>query len=159
MNSPSESLQPTTSSESPEFKRYATPIPTSGRTQVISIESAYVHAPMPEGYKEIDSLIQEREQNPARARALARARERLAQKLVADKENITLACLRLRAGLSQFGLAEKIGNSQPSYSKIEAGKTEIMHSTYEKLVEVLGVSRDELSIAIKNTQKENVQSV
>lgn len=112
---------------------------------------------MPDGYKEIDILIQERENNPSRAKALAKARERLAQK-VTDNEDVTLAVLRLRAGLSQHGLAEKIGNSQPSYSKIEAGKTEIMHSTYEKLVEVLGVSRDVLSQAIKNTQRELKQN-
>jgi ribosome-binding protein aMBF1 (putative translation factor) len=152
-------LQLTTSSESPEFKRFITsPVPTSGGAQIISIESAYIHALMPDGYKEIDSLIQEREKNPTRARALARARQRLANKMVGYTDIITLASLRLRAGLSQHGLAEKIGNSQPSYSKIEAGKTEIMHSTYEKLVEVLDVSRDELSQAIKNTQKELKQS-
>lgn len=154
MNLPSESLQLTTSSESPEFRRFTNPVPTSGGARIISIESAYIHAPMPDGYKEIDSLIQEREKNPSRARALARARERLAKKLVGYTDITTLASLRLRAGLSQHGLAEKIGNSQPSYSKIEAGKTEIMHSTYEKLVEVLGVSRDELSQAIINTQKD-----
>ena len=124
---------------------------------MISIESSYVHSPMPDGYKEIDVLIQEHEKNPLRAKALAKARARLAKKIT-DTEAVTLAVLRLRSGLSQYGLAEKIGNSQPSYSKIEAGKTEIMHSTYEKLAEVLEVTRDVLSQAIKNTREELKQS-
>ena len=153
MKPPSELSQLTTSSGFPEFKRYIAESPTSSGQQVISIESAYVHSPMPEGYKEIDVLIQEHEKNPSRAKALAKARARLAKKII-DSEALTLAVLRLRSGLSQYGLAEKIGNSQPSYSKIEAGKTEIMHSTYEKLAEVLGVTRDVLSQAIKNTREE-----
>lgn len=58
----------------------------------------------------------------------------------------------MRCGLSQAALAEKIGNSQPGYSKIEAGYNDILHSTFEKLVEILGVTRDELAEAIKNTR-------
>jgi ribosome-binding protein aMBF1 (putative translation factor) len=112
-----------------------------------------VHAPLPSCYKEIDTLIKDREKNSTRSKALSKARERLAATLNSSEE-VNLSILRLRAGLSQYLLAEKIGNSQPSYSKIEAGRTEIMFSTFEKLVEVLGVSRDELSLAIKNTQKE-----
>lgn len=152
MKSLNESLPLTTSSDYPEFKRYIAESPKSSG-QVITIESAYVHAPLPSGYKEIDSLIKEREKNSIRSNALLKARERLAATLNSS-EAVNLSILRLRAGLSQHLLAEKIGNSQPSYSKIEAGRTEIMFSTFEKLVEVLGVSRDELSIAIKNTQKE-----
>jgi DNA-binding XRE family transcriptional regulator len=142
----------TTTSLSPEFKRFIIDSPGSSG-KIISIESAYVHSPLPNGYKEIDTLIKEREQNLSRANALSRARERLAVTLKANEE-INLSILRLRAGLSQHTLAEKIGNSQPSYSKIEAGRTDIMLSTFEKLVEFLGVSRDELSLAIKNTQRE-----
>lgn len=153
MKLPSESLPLTATSTSPEFKRYITQSPKSSG-KVITIESAYVHSPLPSGYKEIDSLIQEREQNSTRAAALARARSRMADKLKSDGD-VNLSILRLRAGLSQHSLAEKIGNSQPSYSKIEAGRTEIMFSTFEKLVEVLAVSRDELSLALKNTQKES----
>jgi DNA-binding XRE family transcriptional regulator len=152
MKLPNELLPLTTSSVSPEFKRYIAETPKSSG-QVITIESAYVHSPLPDGYKEIDSLIFEREKDLTRSKALSKARERLAATLNSSEE-VNLSILRLRAGLSQHLLAEKIGNSQPSYSKIEAGRTEIMFSTFEKLVEVLGVSRDELSLAIKNTQKE-----
>lgn len=152
MKSPNESLPLTTSSDYPEFKRYIAESPKSSG-HVITIESAYVHAPLPRNYKEIDTLIKEREKNSTRAEALSKARVRLAATLNSNEE-VNLSVLRLRAGLSQHLLAEKIGNSQPSYSKIEAGRTEIMFSTFEKLVEVLGVSRDELSFAITNTQRE-----
>jgi ribosome-binding protein aMBF1 (putative translation factor) len=152
MKSLNESLPLTANSDYPEFKRYIAESPKSSG-QVITIESAYVHAPLPSCYKEIDTLIKDREKNSTRSKALSKARERLAATLNSSEE-VNLSILRLRAGLSQYLLAEKIGNSQPSYSKIEAGRTEIMFSTFEKLVEVLGVSRDELSLAIKNTQKE-----
>lgn len=152
MKLPNELLPLTTRSVYPEFKRYIAETPKSSG-QVITIESAYVHSPLPDGYKEIDSLIFDREKNLSRSKALSKARERLATTLKTSSQ-INLSILRLKAGLSQHTLAERIGNSQPSYSKIEAGRTEIMFSTFEKLVEVLGVSRDELSDAIKNTQRE-----
>lgn len=125
--------------------------PENRGAEVIAFEFRVVHAPLPTDYTEIDDVVAASEKNEKRAKALAQARARLAERLE-DVAPATLASLRMRSGLSQASLAEKIGNSQPGYSKIESGNNDILHSTFEKLVEILGVSRDELAAAIKNTR-------
>jgi ribosome-binding protein aMBF1 (putative translation factor) len=110
-----------------------------------------VHAPLPAGYVEIDDVIKRSEVNPRRAAALVRARARLAEQMDASGP-VTLASLRLRSGLSQAALADRIKNSQPSYSKIEAGKSDVHFSTMEKLSEALGVGIEEIARAIKETK-------
>lgn len=113
----------------------------------------FVSAPVPQGFKDIDVLIAERERSPRRAAALKRARQRLAIKLAAKEDEVTVAVLRLRSGLSQARVAELLGNSQSSYSMIESGRRpNVMFMTFERLVEIFNVSRDELAQAIHNTQ-------
>ena len=148
----------TRTSVSPEFKRFFTntPGPTSGG-DVIRIESSFVHAPLPEQYKEIEEVIANQQRNSKRVAALARARQRLSEKAIVDGK-VTLTSLRLQAGLSQAALAEKIGNSQPSYSKIESGKTEAMFSTYEALISALGVTRDMLTESLNNTRPGSIKN-
>lgn len=113
-----------------------------------------MHAPLPAKYTEIDNLIAKHEKDSRKAKALARARKRLAT-VVEAKSPMTLSTLRLRQGLSQAVLASRIGNSQPSYSKIEAGRVDVLYSTFEKLVGVLGVTRDQLAEAIRNTMEQH----
>lgn len=113
-----------------------------------------MHSPLPAGYTEIDDLITKHEGDTRKAKALARARQRLAKRLETSAR-LTLSTLRLRRGLSQSVLAERIGNSQPSYSKIEAGRVDVLHSTFEKLIVVLEVSRDELAEALRNTVEQH----
>jgi DNA-binding XRE family transcriptional regulator len=107
---------------------------------------------MPDNFKDLDVVISKFEENPNRALAIARARQKLAERLNSDGHLVTLAELRLRAGFSQAKLATALGNSQPSYSMIELGKHDIMLATFEKLVCLLGVTRDELAEALKNTK-------
>jgi len=116
--------------------------------------ASVVHAPLPEGYREIDDIIRTRENNTRHALALARARQRLAANLETEAQKTTVASLRLKAGLSQAKIAVLLGNSQSSYSLIESGKrTDVLFSTFEKLAAILHVSRDDLALAIKNTQE------
>lgn len=147
-----ESLTPTTPSTSPVTRTVIGKLcsPSSGAAEIYSIEQQVVHAPLPVGYTEIDDVIARRDSNPKRAAALARARERLANQLEATGP-ATLATLRLRCGLSQAALADMIGNSQPSYSKIEAGKSDPQFTTLEKLAEALRVSLEEVVRAFKTT--------
>jgi DNA-binding transcriptional regulator YiaG len=121
---------------------------------VIAIVEQVIHAPIPAGYTEIGEVVQKSEANPRRAEALARARKRLASQFEETEQKITLSSLRLRSGLSQAQVADLLGNSQSSYSMIESGKrSDIFHSTFERLVEIFGVSRDQLAEAFKNTQE------
>lgn len=140
----------TTTSNYPEFKRFAlNQYSTSTGGNVISIEAGFVHAPTPENFREIDQVIESFEKDPKRASALKAARMRLSKEV---SQLPTLASLRLSAGFSQLELAKRLGNSQPSYSKIEAGKTDVMLTTFELLREILGVSRDDLAEAIQNSR-------
>lgn len=121
---------------------------------MLAIVEKVIHAPIPSGYVEVDDVVRNSEANPRRAAALASARQRLANQLTDADSKINLSALRLKAGLSQAKVAAMLGNSQSSYSMIESGRRgDILHSTFEKLVEILNVSRDELANALKNTQE------
>ncbi len=157
MSAQSSSSLSTTSSTFPVIKRYGSPlalVSTGTRPDnVIAIIERIVFAPLPQGYREIDDVIRNSEQNSRRAEALARARQRLAAQIEDATQQSTIASLRLRVGLSQAKVAELLGNSQSSYSLIESGRRDIYHSTFEKLIEIFHVSRDELAAALNNTQE------
>jgi DNA-binding XRE family transcriptional regulator len=120
---------------------------------VITIERHVVHAPLPASYTEIDAVIERHEADSRRAAALGRARQRLAEQLLVNGGPITLAALRLHSGYSQATLAARMGTSQPTYSKIEAGKVDVALSTMEKLADALSVGLDQMAIAMGNTRK------
>lgn len=121
---------------------------------MLAIVERVIHAPLPACYTEVDDVVRDSEADSRRAAALVRARQRLAVQLTEAESKTTLSTLRLRAGLSQAKVAELLGNSQSSYSMIESGRRgDVLHSTFEKLVEIFGVSRDELADALKNIQE------
>ncbi len=158
MNAQSKSSLPTTPSTSPVIKRYGSPWalvnPGSRAENVLAIVERVVHAPLPAGYREIDDVVRKSESNPRRAAVLARARQRLANRVEVAAQKPTLASLRLKAGLSQAKVAELLGNSQSSYSLIESGRrADILLSTFERLIQILHVSRDKLAAALKNGQE------
>ena len=158
MNAQNKSSLPTTPSTSPVISRVVYPFnvvnPGSRADNVLAIVASVVHAPLPNGYREIDDIVRTRENNASHASALARARQRLAKHVEDVAQNTTVASLRLKAGLSQAKIAELLGNSQSSYSLIESGRrTDILFSTFEKLATILHVSRDELALALKSTQE------
>lgn len=120
----------------------------------MAIVHQVVHSLLPEGYREIDDIVRDSENNPRRAAALSRARKRIAATIEEEFATYSIATLRLKRGLSQLKVAEMLGNSQSSYSLIESGRrADMLHSTFEKLAEILQVSRDELAKAIQITQK------
>lgn len=108
--------------------------------------------PLSQGFKESGEIVNSFEHDPSRAEMLAKARKRFAQTCNDVGMPLTIASLRLRSGLSQTKVALLLGNSQSSYSLIEAGQREMLYKTFEKLVDIFQVSRDELAQAIKNTK-------
>ena len=108
--------------------------------------------PLSQGFKEIGEIVNSFEHDTSRAEMLAKARKRFAQTCNDVGMPLTIASLRLRSGLSQTKVALLLGNSQSSYSLIEAGQREMLYKTFEKLVDIFQVSRDELAQAIKNTK-------
>lgn len=119
---------------------------------VYAIETRVVHAPLPEGFREIEDLISHYESDPKKAEALARARKKLAI-ASSSKRPKTISDLRLQKGFSQSHLATLIGTSQPRLSLIESGATDMLLTTFEKLATALNVSRDELAQAVAATMK------
>lgn len=149
---------PTTPSTFPVIKRYGTPYalvnPGSKAENVLAIVDQVMHAVVPAGYRELDDVIRDSESNPRRAAARARARLRLAAQVANVDRKATIASMRLKSGLSQAKVAELLGNSQSGYSMIESGKRgDVLLSTFERLVEIFGVTREELAEAIKNSQE------
>lgn len=123
---------------------------TTGNVYILKLEGLS----LPSNFKNLDDVVEKHEAIVGRADAISRARKKMAMRLSNDGNQTTLAELRLRAGYSQSKLAAALGNSQPSYSLIELGRHDIMFTTFEKLVDILGVTRDELARAVKNTKNQ-----
>lgn len=160
MSAQKKSSLPTPPSTSPVIKRLVFPYgvvnPGTRAENVIAIVERVVHSPLLAEYREIDDVVKARENNVRHASAIVRARQRLAAQTEEVAQKTTIATLRLKAGLSQAKVAELLGNSQSGYSLIESGRrVDIFHSTFEKLIEIFQVSRDELASALKNTQEKS----
>ena len=158
MSTLKKSLLQTKTSAYPVNKRFGFPNaeinPSTEASNVIVIVDCVISEYLPSAYTEIDDVIAKSEHNPQRAVALARARGRMAEKLNESGAPVTLASLRLRAGLSQAKVASLIGNSQSSYSLIESGQRgDIFLSTSKKLASLFGVSLDEIDAAIENSKQ------
>ena len=97
--------------------------------------------------RSISSIIAEREKDPRKAAALARARKKIAGMLV-DDASFSIAQLRLSKGLSQQQLAAKMGVKQPYIARIEKGE-DIKASTISNLAGALGVSSEVVFKAIE----------
>jgi len=102
--------------------------------------------PIPEGFEDVDALIESRERDPAQRAALEAARRRLADRL--PEPATTLAKLRLRKGWSQKRLAEAIGTSQPHIARIENGRDNVLLATANQLARALDVTLDEINTAL-----------
>jgi DNA-binding XRE family transcriptional regulator len=102
--------------------------------------------PMPDGFVDIDSAVEEQERDPGIRAGIARARMRLAEQLPFEQNS--LAYLRMRSGLSQKQLAEKIGTSQPHIARIESGRDNVLLRTANLLAKALDSTLDEINRAL-----------
>jgi DNA-binding XRE family transcriptional regulator len=101
---------------------------------------------IPDGFVDIDSAVDEQERDPAIRAGIARARTRLAEQLPIGRSS--LAYLRMRCGLSQRQLAEKIGTSQPHVARIEAGRDNVLLKTANLLAHALDSTLEEVNRAL-----------
>jgi ribosome-binding protein aMBF1 (putative translation factor) len=106
----------------------------------------------------IAEFIKQREKNPAKAAALARARERLAAR-IGDSAQFSLTTLRLSKGISQSKLAELLDTQQPYIARLEKGDVDVMFSTIEKLAKALNVSIGEVAEAVRATREARLQTL
>lgn len=100
--------------------------------------------------KSVTELAAKYEADPRKAAALARAREKLADRLGrarGEATAATLAQLRLQKGLSQTRLAEILGLKQPYVARVERGEENLTMSTMENFAAALGVAPPEFLAA------------
>ncbi|ANO57353.1 MULTISPECIES: helix-turn-helix domain-containing protein [Pseudomonas] len=83
-------------------------------------------------HNDFEALMVELERDPESAAELADARAWVADTFYPG-ESDTLRTVRLRKGLSQMQLAERLQTSQPQVAKIESGKVDPQYSTLVKL--------------------------
>ena len=95
------------------------------------------------GTVSLDSLLSEFEADHEMSEHLADARKTLSETLYSDEPH-TFSALRLKAGLSQLQLAQKVGTSQSYVARIEAGQTDPGTDQIARIAEALAA--DEVTI-------------
>lgn len=96
-----------------------------------------VSASAAEGFRDIDAIVADAEQNDEDRALLAEARQILAEKLYPGETSIR--SLRLKAGLSQKSLADRMGTSQSHVARIEKNGESVELRTIVSLTRALGV--------------------
>jgi DNA-binding XRE family transcriptional regulator len=97
------------------------------------------------GFQPIDELAKAYEKIPKRKRALVKAREWLADY---SNEGRTLRTFRLKKGLSQAALAEKVSMTQAHIARLESGQIDAQMSTVLRLASALSVKPSTLFEAL-----------
>lgn len=98
-------------------------------------------------------VIAEAESDPERRRGLQEARRKFAEEL--ERRGFQgLSLLRLRKGMSQRDLAERVGTSQSHIAEIEAGRGRPRTDTVARIAEALGVDEGEVVRAIEERRRE-----
>jgi len=109
-----------------------------GPCVVIELDGSRLSAdPIPRNFKAIDELTQRYERDPKRRKALERARAALAKTL---KEADSLRSIRLRKGLSQSSLGQRVGMPQAHIARLESGRCDPQLSTVMRLAAALDVN-------------------
>lgn len=108
--------------------------------------------PAPEGFEDIEDIVQELESDAPTRALLETARRELARELPVAPES--LAALRLARGWSQKRLADLIGTSQSHIARLECNRGDVMLSTANALAAKLGVSLEVVSRALDWKKRE-----
>ena len=103
----------------------------------------------------VSSRIAKLEADPARAAALARARNRIAAKAQFEGKP-TLTSLRLTAGMSQSTLANKVGTQQSNVSRWESDPSDLQVQTILRLADALGVDSGVVFGIVAEATKEHL---
>lgn len=103
----------------------------------------------PSGTVTVERRADKLRANPRRQASLERARKRLGEWLGQEEAGVGLAALRLKAGLSQTELGQRIGMAQSNVSRLEREPGDPSSSTVRSLAKALGVSADDVLNAIE----------
>ncbi len=98
---------------------------------------------LPNGFVNIDAVVDEEEKNPASRDAIATGRRSVAEHYYADGPK-SLSWYRLTRGWSQKELARRLGSSQSYVARLGAGDIDPQVSTLQRLAAVFEVPAAEL---------------
>lgn len=137
------------------FLTFAVTIDMADRTQIVGGHSTTAFDDKAEVVgRSISDVVKDREANPKRAAALARARGRLAAQIEsAGTSECSLAALRLKKGMSQAMLAERMGVQQSYIARVESGSDDLKYSTIQRLAKALECSTSDVVEAIDHVRQ------
>ena len=108
---------------------------TTHPRDIIEIELDAYSSGVRAGDMAIDEFVNQAERDPARAAALAEARQWVAETFYSGEES--LRAMRLRKGLSQARLAVLVGTTQPHIARIESGTPDVQINTLTRIAQAL----------------------
>jgi DNA-binding XRE family transcriptional regulator len=133
--------------------RESTGSPQSAPAKVIWLNFAVEdELPLPDGFRNLDSVIDEFERDAAGQVAMADARRFVGAELYINQPP-RLATFRLAKGWSQKRLAEELGTSQSHVARLETGRSDPQISTVRRICSVLGISIEEFARALEANGK------
>ena len=139
---------PTTSSGFPDsLRRSLASVPETRGARVIVLEPVTVAAPLPEGFEDIDLLVERAEQDAAAKQAIAAGRRAVAENFYSEAPRV-LSYYRLQKGWSQKELAAQLGTSQSYIARLEAGVIDPQVSTLTRLAAALEIQPADVLEAI-----------
>jgi DNA-binding XRE family transcriptional regulator len=127
-----------------------TPATTKGVVIYGDFSSSAISEQLPNGYQNIDDLVEEHERDPVRRAAIEAGRKLIAERYYKETEG--LAALRLRRGWSQRALAEAVGIKQPHIARLESGHNDPSLGTMRKLAAALEVTIEEIVRALDSAR-------
>lgn len=123
--------------------------PQSAPAKVIWLNYAVEdELPLPDGFRSLDSVVDEFERDVAGQAAMVEARRFVGAELYRD-EAPRLATFRLAKGWSQKRLAAELGTSQSHIARLETGRLDPQISTVRRICLVLGISIEEFARAFE----------
>jgi ribosome-binding protein aMBF1 (putative translation factor) len=128
-------------------RRTLAPVPETRGTPVVVLAPIVIDAPLPAGFVDIDSLVEQEEVDPSVRQAIAAGRQSVAERYYADGPR-SLSYYRLRNGWSQKELAGRLGTSQSYIARLEAGDIDLQVSTLNRLAATLDVPPSDLLDAV-----------
>jgi len=114
---------------------------------VVVLEPVTAAVPLPEGFVDIDTLVEEAEKDPVARQAIIEGRKAVAQNYYAEGPR-SLAYHRLAKGWSQKELATRVGTSQSYVARLELGAIDPQLSTLRRLATALEMQPSELLDAL-----------
>lgn len=120
------------------IRRSLVPVTETRGAQVVVLEPVSVKVPLPEGFIDVDALVEREERDEDVRQAIAEARQKIADHYYGGEEK-PLSWYRLTRGWSQKELASRLGTSQSYIARLEAGSIDPQVSTLRRLADVLEV--------------------